>query len=1813
MKESDIHPAEKEPVNYLFLLPPSLSTPLAQAAPAVLSRLKQSCLLLASTRQYRSLCTEVFPLLLPFLKLTATPKSDQSFFVETLATAFFAPESAMHPREAVEIGGILQKLLRKKLGKSVFVMQWRHAFSLLEAVFAERTRSGFHIRQDDRTALFAIVPDVIRRLKKFFAPGCGSEIYAELKDSFHAAPRYIVYLSLLARTDRKATDVSAWAESLLALWEASPTSKPVSAACVALLGGLALSHPDLPCLAKRAGMIVEHSLDWIRQAAFSDPEEDSAGTKALVEELCRTALTSVGGLIAGCVKPGNAVWCEVEGKLVPLLRRELQPAQNVEGAARNAVQLIYVILYQLCLRIRRERCLVKTDSTPIDNKKPEEKLSNADIISIADTLLPPDTIQLLLLFPPKDADISGLFTLLGYLRPESTFGRYIPRLLQFCEDPNISHETAVKTLSALLPPLLYSKSVSSETQARHLNAIFAAQVKEVEFASSSVSAIALEMLADIMHAVPVAPDAEIAKKVSEPGKCTALLQGKMEEHVLEVFAKLLQNLEQVAAPNKGEISQYSVTLLYFSRNAFCNLTPSLSGRLFDKFEAFLRAGVHTNCLDEIYALISAFVEKIPERTVNVVVPLALNKLLKKTTTDFVAGTTESALGEFLAKRGHKKMMNPLLPDKYVEYYCGLLYPILIEAGTNSAIQPYRYEISALTELLLDPANASTVKLAKRIFYSSLLGATMIKSAEDSDAGQEKDWTKLAAGRKSRLAPRWILPTGESMNTAAGMIQRYGLDMGKFALTLLARKVTAESLAAFSAWLVMAAQVVPACSRIIGKCVDPKQPLIDGCVFDKETAGFFATLRPSMAKIVTEALRLVNNTKVLESMASNKVAKRAAKCIVGILSLHASRIDVHRLGPFDPRPFQKRRFMNPLHHDYVMRCSYYHQKARSLYTEVFNLLFQSKEFPNPDLLAMADSLPELMRYSSSDDWINDYIQAICNFDDPEGTFRSTLFSSVAKRASELAAQLQEKGKEAGEQEQRLLLSYTNLLNSLSIMDKQSAILSPALQQTIIPCLLLDIAKSADIPALQRGALSVLSSLERLFSTPILPIRRPKPSVVCPPTDDSLLTELRSKLKTQLETERAKAEAGSKLVSDSIRSIATFLTEKETFSRISDMRASTMLICTVSFLAGHFAREGRMLLRISNALTWFVLYSGSEVTRSFASFRLIEVLALRQRVVVTPIYVGREELEITKDALTSGVRKKYQLAEGERVFVDKLQFGKSAPPPYARFYPSPKPAEEGTDQDALLAAVRDPEKIRQLLKSLQKDEEDTESGEGSAPDSDLMKVLAELFEQHYVMRCDMFVPISAAFCQSLFELYGPALFPRFESAIEERRKLLPSPVPFSFSITCLSVVAGFLRAAKVFEAELSSADLEYCFGTLAGAIRNCPMEKLGNVTEAMVFFTRNRDPARWQGRCVAMINATIEELSRTQEKQRFWECTYQFLRLWDWRGRGVAECFVRIACELGPEKFFAAQENSSQAAYMAGCLGLSLFTISDGPETKLANFVNDAIKLATESKEPCKNIKTGLLFILDNAVTSTKKSFCPIHAAWLWKSLVRFCYRCVLEYDTDPTEENMQVSETAQAVSINLIVAWHSDEVMGVIIQILEEIIASAAGPAAWKAKCAAAADLAGILALNWAHAEDINVPLLISKVLRDPEVEVRTAAAKALTAILVLRPETESIRLVEEFKRGIYDKSAENHQHANVLGIISVFKAYETLLPDWAAKLLGYMGKLKTISGEAGESVRVCLSEFWERHRAVWEYEKGKFDAGEAEAISGHVNPYNYFG
>eukprot|EP01022_Parablepharisma_sp_SALTPOND_P004705 TRINITY_DN120803_c0_g1_i1.p1 TRINITY_DN120803_c0_g1~~TRINITY_DN120803_c0_g1_i1.p1 ORF type:complete len:1820 (-),score=174.58 TRINITY_DN120803_c0_g1_i1:29-5488(-) len=1799
----------KEPIHYLEHLPELLKLHLSSKKHQLLSKLRETMLLCYHTRNYRRILSEICPILKPILKLYSAPKEEFAFYLEMLSKCLFSSAPEISPSDAADLAKYLVQFTKIKV-KGKFTLSWESALKTLETLFSEQVRSGYHICFKDKMSLQETVPAIIKKLKKYFAPDSGKEIYKYLrsyigKGNPAVVTKYVIYMSLLLRTDAKAENLQYWMKDLLELWEQNTTLKTFSAAVISLLAELARSHKEIDWTPYKE-LVIQRALAWIKQITFKAQPESSDSLEEYEKKLTGNAVVAAANLIANIVKTGTEL-----STGLPVVKRELQPGNSADSTS-NAAKFVYSFFYSLCLRVKTERSSKKI--------KEEDKLKKEALLCLFNEFL--DILDLQLYYPPlKNANTLNSLPLVSFLLPDRAFDHFIPKLLQLCSNPDITHEQMLQHFSGLITPLTIAETKFYD----YLQGILDATIKEVTFVSSDSGKLALEIIADILCFLPI-PLKDVLKKsfleVTKKGTYEDYLAAVMksnpseyyyhnlvnslEEQMCELLTRVLTYIEIRDAPGKKEANPYAEALAYFANSVFANLSQEMTEKLLDLFTEFVSKGIHTNCIAEISALLTGFVRRFPEGTAKKIIPFVLDAVLKKgqnaPSDTLLTKYMEEAMPAMSIKL-KQYCINPYLSPEHIRYYCSLIYPILMN-GLDTVQANYLESIELILTLLLLEKDKQKHKLAAKLFYTILWGATpffpgqipLEKQVRWQTAKSRLELYKsIGQFDNTLLTPEWKTPTLKTMRVAQQLIKIYGLGLGELAASSLIEDA-GKALPVMKKWIHMVTKVVPACVRVLHKEGDGELNIVNTLLSTApDLLEFFATLREKVFVILIRVINQLQTQNILETT-STKLPQKLAKCVCSVGSLLIHQDSTPKVGVREPPPAKKGKFKDPTKLSYTHKYSHYHRKALSIYHQLFHYFEERNEYPSDSLTFLINAMPDILQHTPEITWIEElqYNQVISNIKDKE-FHRNLLMTTLAKIHDLVEYIASAKYVENGKK--KLLGRYLKTIEVIFAKHQEMVFKEgDVLRKDLVEGFLFA-GCASDMNSLEEFSFAVLELLERILEVTLK--YKPVKTIVTTFQGETKQPLNSTELGSKIDYLKAELAVFKELKTKVLSELVEWLTNRALIKVGTNFKYDTMIICLLSFLAGHYDNDPKYLTAISNALSTYIVDENS-ITRGLALVRIIEVLALRQRIKHVPKFIYSHEYEndiifsardkYSKIVLDSAIKIKHGLnMDHHKVYVDKTHFGWLCPPPYIRFYDTNETLIEEVGADRLRDFVTDKDLANKLFTQSYKIHENEDTGEDEAeliPNSFWIQSLLTIFEQRYTIRTELFSPIQAGFFQSLFEYYGETALAPFINLFED---ITENPNK-SLIFTIMEIISGYLRATKVMK---KCNSVEYCFNTALHLYKSSPPEALKDFMESFAFFTKNRDPSRWSGLALNFF----ETLMSVSQSHNFFECAYHILALWDWRGKSLADCFLKLMLSNNGNT----PEATKASAYMAGCLGEVLFQICDcnyesSSSTECYHWEKGKkiIEILKAQQAGSVNVRQTVLYILNEAITN--RPFKSHFQSWILKELTLICYECVVD-------EEKQVNTTALEIAANLVTAEYKCTDFEAITNVLQSLIKSPN----WRLRYISTCDLLALASINWMHLSRLPILMLVS-MLYDPVVEIAGAASKGLINIFILLPKEEVTKLVDNFIKSY----SEAKKYGPIFGLVAMVKAYGMVLPDWLPSVLQFLARLKHLNGNVGEAVKGCLSEFLQLHKKTWECEKEKFTEEQLEDITEHVSPYDYY-
>ena len=150
---------------------------------------------------------------------------------------------------------------------------------------------------------------------------------------------------------------------------------------------------------------------------------------------------------------------------------------------------------------------------------------------------------------------------------------------------------------------------------------------------------------------------------------------------------------------------------------------------------------------------------------------------------------------------------------------------------------------------------------------------------------------------------------------------------------------------------------------------------------------------------------------------------------------------------------------------------------------------------------------------------------------------------------------------------------------------------------------------------------------------------------------------------------------------------------------------------------------------------------------------------------------------------------------------------------------------------------------------------------------------------------------------------------------------------------------------------------------------------------------------------------------------------------------------------------------------------------------------------------------------------------------------------------------------------------------------------------WQIRAAVVKSVALSLSKHWGILDQYDINILLYK-LYDPEIEVRKTTSESLIPLMNLLSTELLSKIAINLKSNAesFGKSDINiiTLHGAILGLISLIKSHAIEIANWVPEILDYILKFEDNYGVVSDSVKICVFEFWNRHKPTWEYEKNKF-------------------
>eukprot|EP00826_Nyctotherus_ovalis_P049172 TRINITY_DN5896_c0_g1_i1.p1 TRINITY_DN5896_c0_g1~~TRINITY_DN5896_c0_g1_i1.p1 ORF type:complete len:263 (+),score=97.73 TRINITY_DN5896_c0_g1_i1:118-906(+) len=244
MKQGD----PKVKLKYLDYFPPEWLSVLSEHKARILARLKEDMLLWSKSGRYDKMAAQLFPALTAILNIYEPDTKVKEEFAETLVKVVLDPSRKLNVTEVLVAVKVVEQLVKGK-SKMRFKLPWQPVLQLLITLTKEG-RANHLYPFHEKLEVVSKLPKLIGRLRKYFPPESGIEIFDYLKD-FIGPPKarngpYFLYLDCLIHTGHKLPKemYEPWLRQVLLMLKQSPP-KGFAAAALSVLSKLAKNHYEI--------------------------------------------------------------------------------------------------------------------------------------------------------------------------------------------------------------------------------------------------------------------------------------------------------------------------------------------------------------------------------------------------------------------------------------------------------------------------------------------------------------------------------------------------------------------------------------------------------------------------------------------------------------------------------------------------------------------------------------------------------------------------------------------------------------------------------------------------------------------------------------------------------------------------------------------------------------------------------------------------------------------------------------------------------------------------------------------------------------------------------------------------------------------------------------------------------------------------------------------------------------------------------------------------------------------------------------------------------------------------------------------------------------------------------------------------------------------------------------------------------------------------------------------------------------------------------------------------------------------------------
>jgi len=1793
IENSDILETEKHkklPLDFYLIMPEPMKKHFSEIKNDVLYKFHEDTLIYFLSKNYAKICSEICPIIIQVLKFYNAKNEEYAFYLEILAKSLFENNENLLPNDALEIKKCLLKFVKIKKIRANFELNWQSVLKILELFYSEQMRGNFHINSEIKENLLSEIPFIIRRLKKYFHINSGVEIYNYLKQfigpphNISHSVRYIIYMHLLIRTDFgvKIEHFESWLKDLIGIWEIYKSSEIFTGVVQILIGELAKSHIEFdwqPYYEK----IIPNLTCWITGNSFKkEYEEDNEIFLIYFKpSLIQVAEAMCSSFLCSQIKVNNfeKSLSILKNEIVPYYKTLLTVNFDRENMSKNILKFVNSFFLNICSRIKSGK---KTDLI-----WENQKLLN-DIYDIFS-----DIFDIFINYYQRELTnySTNFCTYCANICPSKFFNHIIPKLLKILENEESDHDLVLKIMLNFITQMMLNSNFNQKYA--YIEQILKTMISEIKYSPHSSSILAIKIITNILAFLPISNKNQLKqdfkgdyknyleelKKNNENSYFYHTLINSLEEKIMKIMKNILEYCENRDLPDKDDENLFSASIENFVLNVFPNISKEIINMLFVEFNKFLVTRIHLNCKAEIQVILSGFIKRIPNEVFGSIFEYSHKEILRK-----IDKSYEKPKYFELFSSKCDFMLNPYIQVEHLEYFVEILYT-LITNFPNEISETYTQSIEQIIILLMLNEDKKKRKNYKIMYKAILFNFTKIWNIQISREMQEIfiNSENLISKFNEKLNSQWIFPTASKLENAKNILTKFCIKFGE---SLLENKATDSNL--LKKWLKIIFISFSACSDFINNSENILK--IDNILYYKnsELSGFYTKILK--AKIYEILYKITKNNETLKN-SSTKILSKIFKTSTQIINIskYAQNIELFIRTKLESMDYNQK-YKSFIKQEHGLKYFYYIQKGLQYYYEICDYCQLKSNYMDSNLNLFIFEINDLIKINPSilepeitGNFINIVTKIQKNF--PEFIFKICEYfsESVYNIIKEISDQ-----KFSNNNSQKLLDYYTEFIKSLTINCESIKYNPEFLYEKLLKNYIFS-ACNTDNDFLMDSAFKILSVFEQILQSTFKfkPLKIASPQL--PNTKFSI--EMPKNIEN-LEKFKLEYENLIKIRENTVKTLLDEIIEISNTPGIN-IKHKSIITCLLSFISWNFSNNETELLKITNVMCEYLLDT-NDIIRGLALSRIIEIIALRQHLIIKPIYSSYKDIQISE-------------LNKEKIYLDKLNYGfiKNSLL-YARTYKNSEIKPELLKNDKLYNMISNHAEFMKIYEKFLKETEQTEIQdieneiEQEKPPSPWIRNLMIIFEPHYIIGNSQFNPMHAGFYQSCFEYYG--IIPEFS-------QILKLDIKNYFPL--LEIVSGFLRASKIFHFinnPLIKVGINNCFEIMLNYYNKIPEDKFKGYIDSIEFFMKNRDPTRFDEKIMQFCETLISKFI-TISKPNFMLLISLIIKFYGLRIPKITEKILDLL--ENPEFIDWNHENIYFATDFSLIFAQILFQTCNCP----INYDNECFHIK-KSKQIIANllkisstnntIKHVLLQILFNSINICKTQINP--QSWIFGELIKPIYKFAID-DEDQNIKNSSLSVLSTLVTTTYI---NFDDFLSIFRNYPELIM-----NANWRFRHVAVCDLLCLIRVNNAFYKNIRefFEMIIFPLLNDPMIETSKSVANGLSHVWLYYDNAKINTFIEDYINKIKNNKIDQNSpliYGSVFALISIINSYSMFLPPWLPNVLIEISKYKTKNTLISQQIRECISKFLESHKKLWFYEKNLFSAEQLDTIQNIIPEFNYF-